>query len=120
MLRIRILRLLADIHDACSALPHGLQYPHDIVTVRVDRVGEVEAAAAALRTGDDEQVREAVAMQAEESPGSLGLPLLLQGAAAAAGDHVEGRGTHPLEPGRVDQRVERIFDPLMDHTSLVD
>src|SRR5258708_30602442 len=83
MLRIRILRLLADIDDARAALPHGLQHPHDIVTVRVDRVGEVEAAAAALRTGDDEQVGEAVAMQAEESLGPLGLPLLFQRTAAA-------------------------------------
>src|SRR5260370_6642531 len=120
MLRIRILQLLADIDDARAALAHGLQHPHDIVTVSVDRVGEVEAAAAALRTGNDEQVGEAVAMQAEERLGSLGLPLLLQGAPAAAGDHVEGRGTHPLEPGRVDQHVEWIFDPFMDDAALVD
>src|ERR1700693_2407743 len=58
MLRIGILGLLADIDDASPALPHGLQQPHNIVTVRVDRVGEVEAAAAALRTGEDEQVGE--------------------------------------------------------------
>src|SRR5271163_4753593 len=89
MLRIRILRSLADINDARAALSHGLQHPHNIVAMRVDRVGKVEAAAAALRTGDDEQVGEAVAMQAEEGPGPLGLPLLLQGAANAPGDHVE-------------------------------
>src|SRR5438445_592077 len=62
MLRISIFRLLANIDYARSALPHGLQHPHDIVAVRVDRVDEVEAAAA-LRTSDDEQVGEAVAMQ---------------------------------------------------------
>src|SRR5260370_10216393 len=118
--RLRIFRLLAATDDARAALSHGRQQPREIVSVRVDRVGEVEAATAALRTGDDQQVGEAVAMQAEERLSPLGFPLLLEGAAAAAGDHVEGRGAHPLEPGRVDQHVERIFDPLMDSAALVD
>src|SRR5260370_29327761 len=55
-----------------------------------------------------------------EGLGPLGLPLLIQGAAAAAGDHVEGRDAHPLEPAPVDHHVERIFDPLMDDATLVD
>src|SRR6266849_3235933 len=58
MLRILIFRLLADIDDARAALAHGLQHPYEIVSVRVDHVGEVETAPAALRTGDDEQVGE--------------------------------------------------------------
>jgi hypothetical protein len=29
-------------------------------------------------------------------------------------------GAHPLEPGRINQHVERIFDPLMDDAALVD
>jgi hypothetical protein len=33
---------------------------------------------------------------------------------------VEGGGAHPLEPGRINQHVERIFDPLMDDAALVD
>src|SRR6516162_1343231 len=40
--------------------------------------------------------------------------------AAAAADAVEGRGAHPLEPGRVDQHVEWIFDPLMDDAAFID
>src|SRR5207302_1603651 len=84
MLRVRFFQLFADIDAAPAALPHVLQHPHDIVTVRVDRVGEVEAATATLWTGNDEQVGEAVAMQTQERLGPLGLPLFLQGAAAAA------------------------------------
>src|SRR6266851_1805806 len=120
MLRVRLFRLLADIDDACAAISHRLQHPYEIVSVRVDHVGEVEAAAASLGTGDDKQVGEAAVMQAEERFGSLGLPLVLQGTAAAAADPVEGGGAHPLESGRVNQHVERIFDPLMDDAALVD
>ena len=52
--------------------------PGAIVTadVLLDGVGEVEAPAAALGPGDDEQVREPVAVQAEERPGALGAPLV--------------------------------------------
>ncbi len=103
-----------------AAVAHRLQHPHDVVAVRVDRIGEVEAAAAALRTGDDEQVRKAVAVQAEKRLRAFRLPLLLQRAAVATGDHVERRRRHPLEAGRVDQHVERIFDAVVHHASFVD
>src|SRR5207248_123677 len=101
MLRILIFRLLTDIDDASAVLVHGLQHPDDIISVRVNYVGEVETAAAALRTSDDEEVGEAAAMQAEERSGPFGLPLFLQGAAPAAPDPIEGGGTHPLESGRI-------------------
>src|SRR5215469_1352647 len=77
MLRILVFRLLADIDDARTAFAHGLQHPDKIVSVRVDHAGEIEAATTALWTGNDEQVGEAAAMQAKESPGPFGLPLLL-------------------------------------------
>src|SRR5579885_2193641 len=120
MLRVLIFRLLADIDDQPAALPHRLEHPHDVVAVRVDRVGEVKAPAASLRAGDDEQIGEAAGMQAEERPGAFGFPLLFQGAPAAAGDLVEGRGAHPLEAGRVDQYIERIFDTLVHYAALID
>src|SRR5262249_4832292 len=63
---------------------------------------------------------EAAGMQAEESSGPFGLPLLRQGTATAALDSIESGGAHPLESGRIDQHVEWIFDPLMDDTALVD
>src|SRR5712691_1733609 len=100
MLCIPVFRFLADIDDARAALAHGLQHPYEIVGVRVDHVGEVEAAAAALGTSDDKQVGKAAVMQSKERLGPFGLPLLLQGAAAAAGNLVECRGPHPLEPRR--------------------
>src|SRR5207302_100342 len=104
----------------CASIAQGSQHPHNIVAVSVDRISKVEAAAAALRTGDDEEVGEAAAMQPEEGLGPLGLPLLLQRAPADSSDSVEGRSAHPLEPGRVDQNIERIFNPLVDDAALVD
>ena len=49
VLRLGVLVLLADVDDAGAALAHRRQHPRDVVAVGVDRVGEVEAAAAALR-----------------------------------------------------------------------
>src|SRR5512135_3288502 len=57
VLRVRLLRLLLHVDDVETLLSHRLQHPYDVVAVRVDGVGEVEAATAALRSGDDEQVR---------------------------------------------------------------
>src|ERR1700723_377384 len=120
MLRILVLRVLAHIDDLRAALAHGLQYPYEIVRMRVDHVGEVEAAAATLGTSDDEQVGKAATMQTEECSGAFSLPLVFQGTTAATADPVEGRSAHPLESGRIDQHVERIFNSLMDHAALVD
>src|SRR6202034_3870659 len=119
MLHVTLFRFPFYIDDERAAFAHRAQHPNDIVTVRVDRVSKVETAAAALRAGDDEQVGEAVAMQAQESSGPFRFPLILQSAAAAAGHHVEGGSAHPLEPGRVDQHVEWIFDALVDDAALV-
>src|ERR1700683_2282922 len=76
MLRVLDFRLLADIDDILATLAHGLHHPDEIISVRIDHVGEVKAAAAALRTGDDEQVGKALGMQPKESPGPFAVPFL--------------------------------------------
>src|SRR5262249_18530841 len=115
-----IFRLFADINNAVTPLAHSLHHPYEIVSVRVDDVGEVEAAAPALRAGDDEQIGKTAGMQAEKSPGSFGFPLVRKSTAAATLNPIEGGGSHPLKSGRVDQYVERIFDAFMDDAALVD
>jgi len=57
---------------------------------------------------------------AEEGAGAARLPLLAQRHAVTAFDHVERRRRHPLEAGRVDQHIERIFDAVVHHAFLVD
>ena len=109
-----------DVDHARIALAHGRQHPHDVVAVGLERVGEVEAATTALRARDDEQVREALAVQAEEGLRAFLLPLPLQRAAVAPGDHVERGGRHPLEAGGVDQHVERVLHAVVHHAALVD
>ena len=120
MVRVRLLRFLFHVDDLVALFAHGLEQPHHVVGVGVDGVGEVEAAAATLRSGDDEQVREALTVQSKESTGALGLPLLAERTAVAADDHVKRRGRHPLEAGGVDQDVERIFLAVVHDPASID
>ena len=120
MLGVSDLRILADINHTHTALAHRLEHPDDIVGVGLDAEGEVELTTAALWTGHDEQVGKAFAVHTEEGLDTLGLPLLAQRAAAATGDHVEGRGRHPLKAGCIDQDIERVFSAVVNHAPLVD
>ncbi|CAB4886351.1 unannotated protein [freshwater metagenome] len=88
--------------------------------MRLDGVREVEGAATALRAGHDEQVREAVAVQAEERACAPVLPLLAEGLPTPPSDHVERRGCHPLEACRVDEHVQVVLGAVVHHTALVD
>ena len=62
MLGPGILSLFVDVDDHRALPAHRRQHPDDVVGMGVDRFGEVEAATAALRPGDDEQVGEPVAV----------------------------------------------------------
>src|SRR5580692_3935420 len=102
------LGLFVDVDDAGATLAQCLQHPDDVVGVGFDAAGEIELSATALRAGHDEQVGKSVTVQAEERLDAFGSPLVPQCSATAAGDHVEGRGRHPLKSSRVDQYVERV------------
>ena len=66
VLRVGVLRFALDIDDVYAAIAHCDEQPCDVLDVLFDRVGEVEAAAPALRAGHDEEIRKAVAVYAEE------------------------------------------------------
>ena len=86
----------------------------------LDAEGEIELPTAALRAGHDEQIGKALAVHTQKGLHTFGLPLFAQRAAAATGDHVEGRGRHPLKAGCIDQHIERVFSTVVNHAPLVD
>src|ERR1700722_14352962 len=66
MLGVGNLGLFYDVDDAVAALARCLQKPGHLIRLSLDRTGEIELSAAALRPGHDEQVRKTVAVQTKE------------------------------------------------------
>jgi len=117
---IPFFRVRGDVDDGMSPVSHGGQHPDDVVGMLLDGVGEIEASATALGTGHDEQVGEPLAVEAKEGFAAFGLPLFAEGHAPSTPDHVERRGSHPIEASGVDQHIERVFGAIVDDASFVD
>src|SRR5258708_1934737 len=76
VVRVCVLRFLPDVDDVDATRTQRLQHPDDIVGMGFDSASEIELSTAALRPGHDEQVREPVAVKAEESLNTLRPPLV--------------------------------------------
>jgi len=86
---VLVLRLAVHVDDVLASVPQGREHPHQVVAMRVDSVGEVEAATATLGTSDDEEIREALHMETEKGLGALCSPGLRDGATIAAHRRIE-------------------------------
>ena len=81
--------LFGDVNRFMTLVSHLGEHPNDVIRMGFDGIGEVEASSSALGSGDNEKIRESVAMYAQERFSSLVLPLVAHGLATAASDHVE-------------------------------
>ena len=95
----------ADVVDAAG----------DVVALGLEDVGQVEIERR-LVAAHDEHVREALGVDTEQRPDAVGV-LVLQVDAVLAHDAVPGARLLHLEPGGVDQQVQRVH-LAVEHRSL--